>query len=120
MSNMVRGIVTERLESEEYTFRLGVNEWCSLEDEMGKSLVEIQKDLSASSETGSISMLTIRSFFRAMLSHSRPGISPDAAGTIMDAFGLQKSTEIVFRVITASLPEASGDSKKKKMTKLPA
>jgi hypothetical protein len=117
MGNPVRGIVTITVSEVEYNLRLGINEWCALEEEMGKSIFDIQKELQESVQAGSISMQVLRSFFKAMLSGSKPGITREEAGELMTDLGIADSLQVVMKVISASAPEVKEPVKKQMAAK---
>ncbi|MGO6999015.1 hypothetical protein [Rhizobium leguminosarum] len=105
MTNNVRGVLTQEIDGETYTLCLSANEWCDLEEEHGKSTVQILKAFQEMASKEDLDMRFLRSIFRAALSYGKPGITYAEAGRLMQACGLVEAATLVGRVAMLSLPE---------------
>lgn len=114
MTNIARGIVSLPYNGENLQLRIATNEWCELEDEFGKGTDEIATDFEVMVTSGKLKMGLLRSFFRAALAASRPGITHEEAGEIMSNIGLVEAGEVIGKVIIASMPEVKAPAGKPK------
>ena len=106
MSNMVRGIVTIEIGGKNFTCRLGVNEWCSLEDELNLSTEEIQAKLRDDTQSGKTSFKLLRSVFRAAALPFHPDLSTANAGDLMNEVGVIEAVHLIGKIMVASMPES--------------
>lgn len=106
MTNNVRGVVTQEIDGKNYGFRLGANEWCELEDDLGKSTSDVVKDLEAMARSAQVNLKLFRSIFRAALSYSEPDITLREAGDLMESYGMENAGLLVVRIVEAGMPKA--------------
>ncbi|WP_085025292.1 hypothetical protein [Ensifer aridi] len=106
MTNNVRGIVTQEIGGKTRVFRLGANEWCELEAELGKSTGAIIADLQRVAGSGEIDFRLFRSMFRAALSYSDEELTLRDAGEVMSTMGLEEAGLLIARIVQAGMPEA--------------
>ncbi len=115
MTNNVRGIVTREIDGKSYSFRLGANEWCELESDLGKGTGAIFKDLEAIARSNEVDYRFFRLIFRAALSYSEPDATLRDAGDLMDQLGTEKAGLLVVEVVKAGMPgvrETAGKPKR--------
>ncbi|MBB4185824.1 hypothetical protein GGE07_002474 [Sinorhizobium terangae] len=110
MTNNVRGVVTQEIDGKAYGFRLGANEWCELEDDLGKGTSAIVKDIEIMARSNDVDMRLFRSIFRAALSYSEPEATARDAGDLMEKMGMESAGLLVVKIIQAGMPkvEAKG------------
>ena len=99
MANPHRGEVSFKTPDAEYTLILSTNALCELEDETGKSLPSIMRDIER--------VTTVRALLWALLRTKQPDISLSQAGEIIDRAGMAKTTEAIMRAISAAQPKAA-------------
>lgn len=104
MSNVIKGTITCEIDGERLELLLATNEWCELEDELGKNTQQILSEFFAMAQIGALNMRLMRSLFRAALSQVKPGISLIQAGEIMSRIGLVEAAPLLGKVILASMP----------------
>lgn len=105
MTNPVRGVISHDLADRRLRLRLSVNEWCELEEELGKDCSQIISELFQSIATGRLNQTFLRALFRAAVSFDQPDITAKAAGDIMADVGMVESAALLGRVVAASMPE---------------
>jgi hypothetical protein len=110
MANKHKGEVSAEIAGTAYTFMLGSNEWCQLEEEYDKTTDEIMADFYAMVESGKVRMKTLRAFFRVSLTFHHPDITHEDAGRLMDKHGLAESAGLIGRVIMAGMPEDDAEA----------
>jgi hypothetical protein len=104
MGNQMRGTVSHEIGGERLELLLATNEWCDLEEELGKTTQEILTEFFAMAAKGDLNMRFMRSLFRAALSQARPSITLEQAGAIMSDIGLVATAPLLGKVILASMP----------------
>ncbi|ACM39178.1 hypothetical protein ACQZ61_04090 [Agrobacterium vitis] len=109
MSNPIRGTITRSINGEQMEFRLAANEWCELEEELGKPMGAILREFAERVQNETISMAFLRSIFRAALCRCKPGLTHDAAGEIMSSIDLKDAATIIGETINASMPKAAAE-----------
>ncbi|OMQ44927.1 hypothetical protein [Ensifer sp. 1H6] len=114
MTNNVRGIVTREIDGESYSFRLGANEWCELEADLGKSTGAILKDLERVVATEEVDISMFRTMFRAALTYKVPDATLRDAGELMSALGLEGAGLLIAEIVQAGMPEVKGTPGKPK------
>lgn len=105
MSNEIRGTVTCEIDGERLDLLLSTNEWCNLEDELGKTTDEILKMFFDMVSAQKLEMRLLRTLFRAALSSAKPGITTVEAGLLMTKMGLVEASAQLAKTIVASLPK---------------
>lgn len=105
MTNSVRGVVTREIDGNTHSFRLGTNEWCELEDDLGKSTAAIVRDLEAMAKTNEIDQRLFRSIFRAAMTYGNPEATARDAGDLMQAMGVQEAGMLVVEVVQLGMPQ---------------
>ncbi|MBP1849695.1 hypothetical protein [Rhizobium halophytocola] len=105
MTNQVRGIITREVAGETLSFRISANEWCELEDELGKTTDQLLKDFFEKAQAEQLDMRYLRGYFRAALSGHRPDITDREAGEIMADMGMIDAVKTLGEVIMASVPQ---------------
>jgi hypothetical protein len=81
-----------------YTLAFNFNSLCAVESDTGRSYPQIAKELTS----GDVRMTTVLSLFRACLLKSRPQITAEEAGEIIDEIGPQKAAELIGVAIAES------------------
>ncbi|MDX0331725.1 hypothetical protein GOC48_16440 [Sinorhizobium meliloti] len=114
MTNNIRGVVTHEIDGKTLSFRLGANEWCELEDDLGKSTGAIIKDLERVVATEAVDFRMFRSIFRAALSFSVPEVTAKDSGELMSAVGLEEAGLLIAKIVQAGMPEVKGGAGKSK------
>lgn len=112
MTNSVKGVVTREIDGKTHAFRLGTNEWCELEDALGKSTTAIVRDLEAMAKGKDVDQRLFRAIFRAALSFSDPEATAHDAGNLMEAMGLEAAGLLVVEVVQLGMPKQTTGTKR--------
>jgi hypothetical protein len=96
MANPRRGEVGFEAGGRRHVLRMGMNAICTLEAELGLSIVEIAEKLRTSRQ-----MLLLRTVFRAALAE---GASDDEAGELIDEVTINRAVELLGEAFQLSFP----------------
>jgi hypothetical protein len=106
MANPHRGEVPFDLDGKSYKLAYSINALCELEDQMGKSVVEIA-DLLSKPERLHVS--AVRTLFWAGLLDNHPGVTPEEAGNIMTGLGIVPALGLVAKTFVLAFPQMAAD-----------
>lgn len=104
MANRRKGEVELEAGDTIVTLRFSTNAICSLEEDLGVGINELGEKMSDPSQF-KLSML--RSIVRACVTEE---VSPQEAGDIIDAAGIEATGEAIGRAFQAAFPNAKGSS----------
>lgn len=108
MSNVNRSTVTREISGKEYSFKLGTNAICNIEQTLSKPFSEIIEDI----ESGKVSMIVLRTMLLFALKKNHPQTSLEEAGDICDDLGAMGAGELIGECIACAFPEATLASEK--------
>jgi hypothetical protein len=99
MANPFKGEVAIEIDGAPYCLIFTVNSLCELEEALDASVSEIGEMLGSGMRVRELRV----AFWSALL--ARHGVSPDAAGDLMSAFGIKQSAEAIAQALVLAFPE---------------
>lgn len=107
MGNRLAGEVSFDVAGATYTLKLGVNELLGLQSELG---VENDQEFLSGLGARVRSLRDLRELFRYALAKHHPDMTPELAGDLMTAVGMQRSADLMLEAIRWAFPDpaASG------------
>lgn len=99
MANPLKGEVPITIGGTSYVLKLSYNALCDVEQSMGQKAPEIIR------EVGTGSWTAARALFCAALRHSKPDLTLEQAGELIQSMGMKASTEALTNAFTAAFGE---------------
>ena len=121
MGNKQNGEVSFRALSKDWVLRYGINGLCRLEDETGKSAIEVASSLNTEDGEGgaAIKISDIRLVFFCGLVGQHADVTLEQVGDIIDDIGIERAGPLLGEAFSAAFPdpEEGGEGKPEGRTK---